>query len=504
MVSLTTSDCIELADMRHANQGWSLRCTKDIRKGAEVLRVPWDSVLDSRACVRFLSSGICDDVGPRVSAFLQQAVDEDHEDFVFGAALLVMRWRSTSLSAPVRMSATQCDAAELFCTQFHWILDVVEECGELGIPLCWGRPGHSAAAQSLICDRHLLCRVTEDVEACRKWLENYLNVAYQAKPDDKSNEDFRRYVAWVRSRWLCFSDTRSPVPSTHSKKAAKNVSRHAVVPLVEKLNHNAHALMCPTVSPGEYVSLVADYNNQSPNTLRRGDELFISYGALRNATLWERYGFVIRPQLLQPAEAASCDGDLSLMQPLQLDCPADTVEISLPLVTDAFLDSWRISRDCVAASWVVSTPILLGAVPNPSLQLTLISTPIRFAVGLLIAEESGIKLTSAVEEDIASGDDSDEGGLGFGADEDSWYFSDERMNTWLKAHVSSLDILTRLKELVSSNILAPAEETLRLLRANDVRISQFETAPGPSSLYWAESYAALRRNVATRLLKILS
>ena len=133
--------------------------------------------------------------------------------------------------------------------------------------------------------------------------------------------------------------------STAATSGGATVEVFAVVPIVEKLNHNPHSLMHPTVDWGVAVTLEAARLSQQQqkhnsvlacayNGLTAGSEVLINYGPLCNAKLLSRYGFV-----------------------LEKDCPSEVVEVQLPRVADGVLDVWH-ARDTAVGTWTLRPPLL--------------------------------------------------------------------------------------------------------------------------------------------------
>lgn len=495
---------LELADLRHLSQGWSLRCRIDVRrKGSELLRVGWSDVIDFDVSTDYLAGALRlgDDRSAPESSVVPLLDTKRHptciQECTIAAALVLCSLTAKHVDDDGDISQTS------FAARSRWVSGVVEDCGDLAIPLCWSIRDSSSTScvtqkddlDLYLCGDTLSESVRRDVAAIRLWFNDFFVLLQQSDVGkqvvaDFTDAAFRRYVAWVRSRWICFPLPHVLLSSSVARCWSISDSvRYAVVPLVEKLNHHPHSVMCPTVEPGEFVSLRADWNDAAPNRLARGDEVFISYGALTNEHLLSRYGF-----LLGVAEN-----------------PAEVVDVRLPPLRQDVLDRWRVSTDSVTGTWRLTHSVLCRAVAAAGETLDppvpILFTAMLHCVSSLVDE--GL-LSPPAAATVISDDDDDDGVMcGFfgegSSSEHSWVYDERRMHEWMQLRDGeSCGEATRaarrfLGDLVARQWRDPALRCLEKL--NDMDLS---SQLGESSRWWAATFATQRLAVASGVLRMLN
>ncbi|CUG86216.1 Hypothetical protein, putative [Bodo saltans] len=576
---------ISLLDMRHVHAGWSLRIKQPVKEmssqpssSTTLIDIPWDHVLDKKKCEAFMlalhrlllmDGSIDDDVdvlpeaaGSHINQqrasrrllreFFLSTLCDAKPELLFASALLAEKQirenpspvfdgiveedlpcPPTAPRSPLPSDAASVlrDAAATirrFSRHFQWIHGVVDECGDLGIPLLWGdsllneQQPSSASYLSLFCDAAMEQRVTQDVSTLKTLKVSFDNVwAHQGLlprtllPDDRTNlfgtmSEVLRYVAWIRSRWVCFltPDEDDDDVSNGSKKKDKgkatkkkqnvrvtkqptrNRSSFAVCPLIEKLNHHSESLICPTVNVGVNVAVIVDQTIRgdaaAANQLRcAGDEIFITYGGHTNAYLLEHYGFLMAPAYTNPSEALHLQ--LPTIAAAAVVCPPVSSSASVisaePLRESAMplllLDRWCIASDSMASQWTFAPkrPATTGGGIPPSASSVPVAVMFSVAVTRCLELLEGWGLVAPPTTTLSSKKTSDEGldedggcfhlgCLGEGDSDDSdlddaggsWFYDADRMRRFIakkdleiSAKLSTFDHLNPIDDGPSSS-----------------------------------------------------
>lgn len=510
---------IDLLDMRHMHAGWSLRIKQPVAEmpssaastcgTTTLIRIPWEHVLDKpkaeglilalhrlllldssrhepltgndtasattssaptaalqsrRQLLDFFASSACDSKPELVfaSALLAARQIRKNPNPVFDGLPPVPLGRPQEESSHGDVLQEAAATVRQFLSRFHWVHDVIDECGDLGIPLLWGEFAASSRAASddmspvLFCDTDMHRRVMSDVNTLKElkavfegtWA-HYGLLPRTLLPSDCSRlfgtvPEMLRYVAWIRSRWVCFLTPPTCSDSANKQKKSKkstsltlikrNPTSFAVCPLVEKLNHHSESLICPTIDAGVSVCVVVDQairgDLTAPNQLRcSGDEVFITYGNHTNAYLLEHYGFLMTPSHTNPSEA------LILALPLP-----PSSELGAP----ELLDRWCIASDSLVHQWRW-TPRGTGTEASGGASVpvnVLFTVAVTVCLGVLEQWSLLTAPPAATTKASVAGDGVDEdencfhlGCLGEGASDDdeledagtSWFFDTDRM-----------------------------------------------------------------------------
>jgi hypothetical protein len=575
---------ISLLDMRHLHAGWSLRIKQPVQEmtassSSTLIEIPWEHVLDKKKseemivalhrlmqmdgspdpCEGLQASETSSQVSRRLlrNFFASPACDAKPE-LLFACALLAEKQvrenpgpvfegvlDASSTSELLHEAVT---TVQRFSHHFRWIHDVVEECGDLGIPLMWGAFGGQTSAGtqsslSLFCDAVMEQRVREDVSTIKTLKAEFDDVWAQEGqlprtllPNDDTNlfgtvPEVLRYVAWIRSRWVCYlttdehdgamsksstKKTKKVVKEMGSAKkctsSARNRSSFAVCPLIEKLNHHSESLICPTIDAGISVSVIVDQTIRgdaaAPNQLRNaGDELFITYGGHTNAYLLEHYGFLITPSHANAAEA---------------------LLLALPAPNAALLDRWCVASDSLVQQWRFTPPhrpvdpaerssaIASSTVPVEVLFSVAVSTCLELLEGwgLVLPPPLMPETKSSYSEECPEdGGCFHLGGLGEGDSDDSdldgagasWYYDAERMRRFLAK--KDLEIFTKLSSSTADadavDLITPAAPRSAVVQALVDMGTLFDATRPLTSLALAELEKLVQQGVTIPAASLL-
>jgi hypothetical protein len=498
-----------------------------------LMRVPWNEVLTVDKALVFLRSSVAP-MAQRHRMFeatwsrLEESLGTKPE-VALAVAMLVCESKTDHC---------------MFLTTFGWILRSVEESGDLGIPLC--------AIAAILEDRDLRDFKTDETSldephgAFRTRCENYMAARWcdtsfipvvvdavelikrlrrtlmffheisegMVNSEGSWVSNFPatvqgglsfvkralHLVAWLRSRWICFTHHhQNPNSTSHTKSRRKHAEKevvlsYAVVPVVEMLNHDPRSQLCPTVEYGEYVELSLQWeflhrvSPGEPNSCER--EICIDYGPLSNTALLVRYGFV-----LEVKDNPSEYFDVPLLGTHDDRCANDDVSESTRY--------WCVDPAALTMVWRVRQPLcsrLLDALPiTPPIDVLFTALMVLLPRFVADAPSSAALTRKQLLRSVVNSDSDDD------ISDSSILFDDEAKNVlWGSVPVQyRVQAIALLAEKVNVHVQEPALAALHRL-GGDRDLSSLPNIELSNLDFWCLTLALQRKKLAKALIECLT